>query len=120
MKKLARPRVRKPEDNLGRQYPRERWSPELRSAVDREARLLRATRFLTWPFDAAVARITRRQAATAWDAAHYRDWTREELVWRVLFLQGAGRNAWAAHVVTLRWLAPLAALMGFSLGMVVR
>lgn len=103
-------------DNLVKQYPRWRWSQSLKDAVDRSNRARRFTSRFTWPLDAAAERLDRESAKTAWNEDHYQDWDRDELVWRILFLQGAARSWWARHVVTVRWVVPLAFLIGMSIG----
>ena len=106
-------------DTLMKQWPRWRWSQSLKDAVDRSARIQRFTRLFTWPLDAAADRIDRESSKAAWDEKHYEDWDRDELVWRILFLQGAGRSWWARYVVAVRWVVPLALLAGVSIGLLV-
>ena len=106
-------------DRLAKQYPRWRWSQGLRDAVDRETKARRITSLVTWPFDAAADRLDRWSSKSAWGEGHYEEWDRDELVWRILFLQGAARSWWARYVVAVRWAVPLALLAGISIGLLV-
>jgi hypothetical protein len=75
-------------------YPRPDWSPELRVAVDQEMR--RQGRPLARLYFALLRRLERRydRQNPHWDAAQYEGWHDAELVWRILFLQRAGRSLW--------------------------
>ena len=106
-------------DNLTKQYPRWRWPQHLKDAVDRQVRARRWTAPFTWPLDAAAERIEREYSKTAWGEDHYQDWERDELIWRVVFLQDAGRASWARYVVMVRWVVPLALLAGAVIGRLV-
>ena len=101
-------------------FPRSEWSRELAREVDRHMRWHRFTRWLTWPFDWLVKRLEADSERHGWPKAHYTDWDREALIWRVEFLQGAGRWHWARFVIAMRWLLPLAVLVGLAIGLAVR
>lgn len=108
-----------PRDDLTKQYPRWRWSQSLRDAVDRSNKARRFTSLFTWPLDVAADRLDSEFAKAAWNEDHYQEWDRDELTWRILFLQGAARSWWARYVVTVRWVVPLAVLAGISIGVLV-
>jgi hypothetical protein len=101
--------------NFPGEYPESSWPPELKQEVDRYRRWRWLTLPWSVPFDALAAWIESRKKP-AWDDAHYAGWNRRELVWRILFLQGAGRRAsvecevWKLHIL------PIVALSMFVAG----
>lgn len=60
-----------------------------------------------------------KNAPKAWDADHYADWKREDLVWRILFLQDAGRWWWTRHQNVTRTVLPVAVFASLVAGMLV-
>lgn len=52
-----------------------------------------------------------------WTESHYDDWPHEDLVWRILFLQGAARTYWNASVFAIRGWLPLAFVLGIVVGL---
>ncbi len=94
-------------------------SPELRAAVDAERRYAR----LTWPWSSwwnpMIAWLCRRndRKNPPWDRSHYADYSRDELIARIEFLQGAGRRAWIEKEAWRLLVAPLAAVAAFAAGM---
>ncbi len=96
-----------------------RLSPELRAAVDAERRYTR----LTWPWsawwDPLIAWLCRRcdRMNPPWGRGHFADWSAEELIDRIEFLQGAGRRAWIEKETWRLFVAPLAVVAAFAAGM---
>lgn len=41
-----------------------------------------------------IEELDAEQPPHAWRSKDYEDWSREDLIWRILFLQSAGRDAW--------------------------
>lgn len=103
-------------DEIQRGYPREEWSEDLKREVDRAIRWRRIMFWWTIPFNAIAERFFRASERGSWGEAHYKEWSRAELLWRVLFLQGAGRTAWAERETWRLVVTPLAAVAAFTLG----
>ena len=97
-------------------FPREEWSDDLKREVDRAVRWRRLIFWWTIPFDFLAERFFRRSEKTAWDESHYRDWSRQELLWRIMFLQGAGRTVWAEREAWRLVIAPVAIVLSFAVG----
>jgi len=97
-------------------FPYEEWSDDLKREVDRAIRWRRLLFWWTIPFDAIAEWFFRRSENGAWDEAHYRDWNRQGLLWRIMFLQGAGRTAWAEREAWRLVIAPIATVLAFGIG----
>lgn len=98
-------------------FPAEDWSEDLKSEVDRSIRWRRFIFWWTIPFDFVAEKFFRSSERRAWDESHYHDWRRQELLWRIMFLQGAGRTAWAERETWRLVVTPLAIVAAFSVGM---
>lgn len=106
-------------EDLDSSYPERNRPPELRAAVEASRRYERWT--LPWSawWDPLIAWLSRRKDRKnpPWNAAHYRDWSHEELVWRIRFLQGAGRRVWLERETWRLLIAPALAVASFALGL---
>lgn len=82
------------------------------------------TLFFFWylPYDAIVEAITNRynKVNPSWAPDRFAEWTHKDLVWRICFLQGAGRSAWIEKKLWQTRILPvamfLAAIGGYLLG----
>lgn len=101
---------------LAETYPEDQWPADLRAAVARSRRWSRILFLWSVPYDAVVM-LFGRQRAAPWSDEHYRDWSRHELIWRIQFLQGAGRHAWAEREAWRLVITPLAMVAAFALGL---
>jgi hypothetical protein len=98
-------------------FPVEDWSDDLQREVKRAIRWRRIMFWWTIPFDAIAERFFRRSEERAWDERHYHDWSRQELLWRIMFLQGAGRTAWAERETWRLVVCPIGIVLAFALGL---
>jgi hypothetical protein len=61
-----------------------------------------------------------RKRNPAWPEAHYADWARSDLIWRLAFLQEAGCYAWIEARLLWHVVLPVAcfvaAVVGFAVG----
>lgn len=70
--------------------------------------------------------VTRREEAhreaqhPLWKEDHYEEWTREALLWRIQFLQAAGRWADIQATLLAHRVLPIVFFLGLVLGMLLR
>lgn len=106
----------KDEKKLVELYPKEKWSPEFHAEVKRRRRWNQITFLWSIPFSWLTSLFERRKVPV-WNSDHYKGWSPDELIWRICFLQGAGRHAWAEGEAWRLVVTPLAAVIAFAAGL---
>ncbi len=71
------------------EYPEKMWPPELKAKL--RWRKPWGPVQMAWYRYIARLESASEQLSPQWDADHFANWTHDELVWRVRFLQGAAR-----------------------------
>ena len=97
-------------------------TPELRAAAEAEKRYQRWAFLWSFWWEPLIDRIVKRRdrKSPAWDFRHYDDWSRDELVWRIVFLQGAGRRTWIEREAFRLIVLPVSTFVAFAVGMLLR
>lgn len=99
--------------DLKARYPRDQWPQELKDAVDKHDKSWIA--FLLQPYERLIRWLEYRNNK-AWAADHYDNWRSEDLVWRIMFLQGCARQLYV-RLELWKKLVPVLLFLSVMFGM---